>query len=214
MEESYWNGFYAREHQGLDRPSTFAVWSAERLAPGTSLFELGCGNGRDALFFAAQGHKVVACDTSETAVAVLNDRIRSCKFTHVPVFLRGDMGALAETFSGELDVAYSRFTLHAVDARTASRALRWSRERLRAGGRLFLEARSVKGSLYGQGAEVERDAFIHDGHYRRFLRADELTVELEGLGFVIRDLVEASGLAVHGGDDPVVIRVIAEVAAV
>ena len=53
------------------------------------------------------------------------------------------------------------------------------------------------------------DAYIHDGHYRRFVRAEELTAELEALGFAIDQLVESDGMATFGSDDPVVVRAVA-----
>jgi hypothetical protein len=87
--------------------------------------------------------------------------------------------------------------------------LRWASRNLRPGGRLFAEARSVRGSLYGKGRPAGRDAFVQDGHYRRFIRADELQEEIVRLGFRVDELVEAGGLAIHGNDDPVVIRALA-----
>ena len=69
--------------------------------------------------------------------------------------------------------------------------------------------RSVSGSLYGYGQPAGRDAFIHDGHYRRFIRRDELHDEIVEIGFRVDELIETDGLAVHGGDDPVVIRAFA-----
>jgi hypothetical protein len=72
-----------------------------------------------------------------------------------------------------------------------------------------VEARSVRGSLYGQGSPAGRDAFIHDGHYRRFIRLGELRDEIVDIGFCVDELTEANGLAIHANDDPVVIRVFA-----
>ena len=76
----------------------------------------------------------------------------------------------------------------------------------------MIEARSVKGDLYGRGEPAGRDAFVHDGHYRRFIRLDELAAELEAAGFEIEEAIEKRGLAVFGTDDPVVVRVLARAA--
>ena len=186
-ESAYWNRFYSEAHQELQAPSSFAVHVTDELGlarPGLRLFELGCGNGRDALFFASRGLLVTACDRSEVAVQALQ---------------------------GRPDLVYSRFTLHAVPVSVQSAALAWARRALAPGGKLLVEVRSVNGSLYGKGQEVERDAFIHDGHYRRFVRIDELTSELTGLGFAIDSAIEASGVAVYKDDDPVVIRLVASI---
>jgi SAM-dependent methyltransferase len=207
-EAEYWNRFYATRHADLEAPSSFAQWCMERLRPDLDLFELGCGNGRDARFFAERGLRVTACDRSDVAIAALTAAASSRAFRHPPVFLVADMASLPAP-PAPLDVVYSRFTLHAVPADAASSALAWSHRSLAPGGRLVIEARSVAGSLYGKGTEVERDAFIHDGHYRRFLRRDELLAELTALGFTIDEAIESAGLAIYKDDDPVVIRVLA-----
>lgn len=210
-ESAYWNGFYAGKHPDLEVASTFARWVIERLRPGQTLFELGCGNGRDALFFADQGLAVIACDRSEVAISTLSERPDLARFKIRPVFQAGDMSALDDSRAGKLDAVYSRFTLHAVTADEASAALAWAHRNLAPGGQLMIEVRSVLGSLYGKGTPVpeERDAFIHDGHYRRFVRKDELEAELLRLGFTITASVEAAHLAVYKDDDPVVIRIVA-----
>jgi bifunctional enzyme CysN/CysC len=48
---------------------------------------------------------------------------------------------------------------------------------------------------------------IH-GHYRRFIVKDDLLERLRSRGFVIESEVESNGLATHGNDDPVVIRIV------
>jgi hypothetical protein len=67
----------------------------------------------------------------------------------------------------------------------------------------------VLGSLYGRGRPAGRDAFIHDEHFRRFIRLQELSDEIGAIGFRLDEFVEADGLAVHGNDNPVVIRLFA-----
>jgi bifunctional enzyme CysN/CysC len=210
-EDAYWNEFYRHAHAGLDAPSSFAVSVMDRLAPDQLLFELGCGNGRDALFFASAGLRVVACDRSQVAIATLEQRGDLDRFAHRPQFLVADFLELEQRYAGAApDVVYSRFTLHAVPASVQRAALRWARGALSPGGQLLIEVRSVAGSLYGQGTPVERDAFLHDGHYRRFVRKDELVAELEGLGFAITSCAEQAGVAVFRDDDLVVIRVVAQ----
>lgn len=214
-EDAYWNRFYSHRQVEIEVPSTFAQHVVGQIRAGARLFELGCGNGRDALYFASRGVRVVACDRSKVAVESLRARPELAAFPHRPEFLAADFQELGAVYQGPPhDVVYSRFTMHAVPAEVQAAALAWARSTLAPGGQLLIEARSVKGSLYGRGEQVERDAFIHDGHYRRFLRLDELLAELEGLGFGIASAVETAGVAVFHDDDPVVIRVAASTPAV
>lgn len=216
-ENAYWNRFYSKAHQELEAPSTFAQHVMDELGvvkSGKRLFDLGCGNGRDALFFANRGVKVTACDRSQVAVDTLRARPDLERFEHEPQFVVADFLELHHAYRGPApDFVYSRFTLHAVPANVQAAALGWTRRALAPGGKLLIEVRSVKGSLYGKGKEVDRDAFLYDGHYRRFVRMDELTSELTALGFGIDSAIEASGVAVYRDDDPVVIRLVASQAA-
>ena len=110
--------------------------------------------------------------------------------------------------SEPLDAVYSRFSLHAVDEEGAGRAIRWAYKNLSHGGLFLLEVRSVKDDLYGQGEEVGKDAFVC-GHYRRFIRNEELVAELKSNGFEIEENIESKGLAIHGNTNPVIIRIVA-----
>jgi len=205
----YWDLYYEQDHPDLAQPSSFARYCAEHLTASSVVFEIGCGSGRDALFLARLGLRVFGSDASEIAIDRLSEQSERAQFPCPPRWIARSMEELDDRHAGEIDAVYMRFILHAVSADTASRGLAWAARNLQADGLIFIEARSVLGSLYGEGVPVERDAFFHDGHYRRFLRVDELTEELESLGFELESVVERDGLAVHEDDDPVVIRVVA-----
>jgi hypothetical protein len=65
--------------------------------------------------------------------------------------------------------------------------------------------------LYGKGKAVptEDHAFIHDGHYRRFLDLDETCERLNGVGLQIVEAIEATGFAPFNGSDEHFIRIVA-----
>jgi ubiquinone/menaquinone biosynthesis C-methylase UbiE len=207
-DRPYWDAFYRAAHPDIETPSTFAEWCLPLLAPESRLIEFGCGNGRDAIYFAHQTQRVIACDQSEIAIESLSAREYPGCLSR-PTFVVCDFSRLAEGQFGAVDVVYSRFTLHAVTQSEATSALAWAWRNIRAGGLLVVEVRSVNGDLYGKGEMRERDAFVYNGHYRRFVRIEELTAELRGLGFTIEQAFESAGLAIHKDDDPVLIRIAA-----
>ena len=66
----YWNQYYAsREVMKLSAPSQFAAFAAQEAGDAHLIIEVGCGNGRDSLFFARHGFQVVAIDGSTAAIA-------------------------------------------------------------------------------------------------------------------------------------------------
>ena len=60
---AYWNQYY-KNKVCSEEPSPFAQYVATLVDPGRELVELGCGNGRDAVFFAGEGLRVTAATLS------------------------------------------------------------------------------------------------------------------------------------------------------
>ena len=164
----------------------------------------GCGNGRDALYFASLGLDVVAMDLSEAAIGML----RQQPVPHAR-FVCGDFVSHTLHQPESYDYAYSRFTIHAINQKQERMLLGSMARALKPGGKFFIEVRSVHDPLYGKGEALERNAFFYDNHYRRFLVLDELTEALRQAGFRIEYAREQTGFAPYGNDDPPVIRVVA-----
>lgn len=200
---AYWDQYY-KNHLCPEEPSLFAQYVATLVEPGRRMIELGCGNGRDAVYFASRGLDVVALDTSKTAIAELRKKnVRNAEFQ-----CRDFISAEAHPFQ-QYDYAYSRFTLHAVSQSQERTLLKNLQGSLRIGGKLFIEVRSVNDPLYGKGRQIERNAFFYDNHYRRFIVMEELTDLLEKLGFRIEYAQERTGFSPYANDDPPVIRIVA-----
>ena len=72
MSEPFWEKAYqVPDADTFGRPSAEIIRLAEQLPPGSSVLDLGCGEGRNALFLAAQHLAVDACDISSAGIAKL-----------------------------------------------------------------------------------------------------------------------------------------------
>eukprot|EP01116_Phalansterium_solitarium_P011296 TRINITY_DN26933_c0_g1_i1.p1 TRINITY_DN26933_c0_g1~~TRINITY_DN26933_c0_g1_i1.p1 ORF type:complete len:266 (-),score=43.91 TRINITY_DN26933_c0_g1_i1:269-949(-) len=205
INKAYWDAFY-KKGEVPQECSTFAESVLAKVSKTDPLLELGCGNGRDAFYFAKHGIPVWATDLSDVSILDLNNKVDESKNPH---FFAADFTKLPTPYENtQFGTVYSRFTLHAVKAEEASRALSWSWRNLKEGGALLIEVRSVLDPLCGQGEPVEgeRDAWMTT-HYRRFVRKDELVAELTALGFEIEFLLEQNNLTIYQNDNPVLIRV-------
>jgi hypothetical protein len=125
------------------------------------------------------------------------------------------MEKLADKINTKFYAVYSRFSLHAVPKEIADAAVEFSFDALESGGRVFIEARSVNDELYGKGDPVpnEKDAFSAKtdhaaAHYRRFLRLEEITEQLEDIGFHIEYSQESDEFAPHKNERPACVRVV------
>lgn len=198
----YWEEYY-RANPHPFNPSAFAMEMAKRLVDPGLLIELGCGNGRDAVFLSRElKGPVVAIDQCSEETVRLNAEHGNERLQ----FVGADFSQYEPTQAPRY--VYSRWTMHAVDEEAEDRTLDWVSRTLCSGGEFMVEARSTKDDLHGKGESLGGHAFFTD-HYRRFMDPEQFAQKLRDRGLVITGLVESRGLAVHKEDDPVIVRVLA-----
>lgn len=202
----YWDHYYAERRAPLN-PSSFALFCSENyLDPNGSILEFGCGNGRDAFYF-ARNHRVTAIDQSLVVIQANRTRAKQEGMLSIE-FIHGQFGGDVSALPNELDAVYGRFVVHAMPELDESKALMEAWRLLRAGGRLFLEFRTTRDPLMAEGTEVGEFERVTD-HYRRFIDFKRFSRKLVELGFRLEFAVERQGLASFGSDDPVVGRIVA-----
>lgn len=206
MDLQYWEDYYKKQSSNR-LPSNFANFVCENyLDSRTNFLELGCGNGRDSIFFANKGLTVEGVDQVKIQIQALNNQF---ELINNLTFTADDFTSLKR--EKKYDIIYSRFTLHSIPIEKQHKVLKWSFSQLSTNGVLCIEVRGKKNEIYQKGASVqgEKDAFIYDDHYRRFLDFEDLKVELKDVGFEIVYSDEAKGFAPFNGLDETFIRVIA-----
>ncbi|WP_299546292.1 adenylyl-sulfate kinase [uncultured Helicobacter sp.] len=207
-DKGYWYQFYTN-HMQAEKESHFAAFCMKNyFKSGQSLIELGCGNGRDSLYFAKNNLKVLGVDQCDNVIAFLQQyKNHSLKFQCAD-FTKLDLCSSAG--GGAYDIVYSRFTLHSITQNQQNRVFEWVRNHLQDDGLFAMEVRGHKNSLYRMGIPVidEKDAFIFENHYRRFLKFDMLLEELKDFNIIYAK--EDKGFAPFRDEDDYFIRVIAQ----
>jgi len=199
--KSYWESYYS-SHRDPVPPSLFAEFVCPFLRQGNRLLELGCGNGRDSVFFAEHHIRVNALDQCSQEIGYLNKKFAA--IDHLE-FVEGNMEA--PPFSNKFDYIYSRFSLHSINADAETAVFDWSYDLLEKNGLFFIEVRSIHDALYGQGTEVGHHEFVTD-HYRRFIELEEMIAKAANSGYNLLYSLESQGLAPYKTEDPMVIRLI------
>lgn len=209
---AYWDSYYTR-NAAPKIQSKFAEYCLPMIKKNAKLLELGCGNGRDAFYFARNDIYVWACDISPVAISknqnnATKDIEKRIKFINTDFITFNK-----DEFNISFCIIYSRFTFHAIDNNSGSRTLNWCYESLRSDGLLLIEARSTKDPLFksGCGRLIAKNTFVYEkGHIRRFIQREELIRELTDLGFKIERVIESDNLSICDDDNPVLIRVVAK----
>ena len=202
-DTEYWNSYYESDH-GIEKPSLFAKEVGNYLKVNGNLLELGCGNGRDSVYFYSLGINVTAIDASDRAINSLKETYAKQNIC----FICDDFVCSTVIFAGQYDYVYSRFSLHAINEEQETELIQNVYKVLKESGKFFIEVRSVHDNLYGKGENVGRNSYIYDGHYRRFIVKEELIKKLESVGFFVEYAEENKGFAPFKGEDPPIIRMI------
>ena len=200
--KEYWTDYY-KKHPNPVEPSTFAKFCTGFLEENKSLIELGCGNGRDSVYFAGKQVNVTAVDQVDEEMEYLNNKYEANNLKFVSEDFT-NMGT-----DNSYDYVYSRFTIHSIDSEAETRVFNWIYNQLNKDGYFFLEVRSLNDPMFKKGEQISDTENITT-HYRRYLDYEDTVEKLEKIGLNIIYKVESQGLAVYNDDDPTLIRLVAK----
>lgn len=194
MEKNYWEKVY--DNNNIPKtPSNFAEFCLEYFQPKSTILDIGCGNGRDSIFFSENDFRVFAFDQSETSIKLLKQ-----EYPTNPSFSVADIKNF--NFSGlNINVAYSRFLLHAISESTFNDLFENIYNLLPSGGIFVSESRSDRTHI----SEVGQ---TFDPHFRRLINLNELLNYSLSKKFKVLYHIEDTGLSVYEDEDPFIIRLI------
>jgi len=205
-DKLYWEKYYEHKKEPF-LPSLFAHHVLNKYVHKDDfLIELGCGNGRDAVYFAQQGIRILAVDQCENELNFLS---RTYPMQNLE-FLIHDFADL--NMNLKCNHVYSRFSLHSIIKEQQDAVLHWVNNVLIDGGYFHLEVRGKRNEIYMKGKPVqdEHDAFIYENHYRRFLDFTELCATFENAGLKIIEAIETKGFSPFNGTDETFIRIVVQ----
>ena len=205
--DDYWASFYAAKSKGgrLMPPSQFAAFVAQEIEPECALYDIGCGNGRDSIFFAEMGFKVVSLDASEAAISVARQKAGERGLDNIQFLTENVKGPALSTsirqLGGKTACVYSRFFLHAITEDEQSAFFDALAETLLSGHRIAFEYRTTADQA------LEKDA---PPHYRRYQDAAAVNAQLADRGFTQLYAIEGQGYAKYKAEDAIVARCLFE----
>jgi len=211
-EIKYWNDYYKNDSGRTLRyiPSQFAVFVASEIGcENYNIVEIGCGNGRDSLFFDRHNFNVVAVDQSESAIELCKSYSgNSVNFLCASVDsddLVQNVNNLVSQFDCDKKVCvYGRFFIHALSDEDNVCFLEKSKKIIEcnSGGYLSLEFRT-KNDLFGHK--------LTKHHYRRYINFSDFVEKCEDIGYSVEYAIEGQGMAKYKEDDAYVGRCILSV---
>ena len=173
-ERNVWNKNWAAWKEGL-KPSSFAekAFKLIKIKDMHDVLDLGCGKGRNSLFFAANGLNVTAMDISDEALKTV-ENLHHPKIRTVCADI-----SEADLESERYDAVFACLSLHYFGDAVTRIIVDKVYRSLRAGGLFFIRCKSVKDKAYGIGEKVGEDMYF-DGWTRHFFRPEYMADVLSG----------------------------------
>ncbi len=203
----YWGDFYRSPSVGRvpTTPSRFATWVSDQLEPRQHIIDVGCGNGRDSVHFAEQGHVVFSLDGTGVSRRLTRELAKAHSVKVRPQHL--NLNDLASTLTSGGRFAqrkkpphiYARLMIDAIEPDSRRNFFRWAQMIQRRGGLTFLEFRTYRGTLRTQ-------AFPF--HYRALLDPSRVVAQIERHGGTVVHREEGVDLAPFERENPHTCRLI------
>ncbi len=181
-----WDSVYSSDNSFFgDEPSILARESLPFLEGHRckTILELGCGQGRDAVFFARNGFRVHAFDLSDVAVSQLKENIARLALESRVTVAQADLSkelqsrpSLLEGGQFGIDAVYSHlFLCMPFNDEELRRIFDLTFGILQKGGlHIFSIRNKNKDKGYGMGREVGKDTFEINNFRVRFYDMDEI----------------------------------------
>ena len=201
--KNYWNSYY-KNTKGNLKPTPFAKKCFKFLKNYKGiLYDIGCGNGRDTIFFNRLNFNCYGLDQSSKAIRINKKKFKKYEKKFIKSdFIKYPYQKIKKNFT-----IYSRFTIHSINKKQ-ERIFFKKIHKFKNIDYLLIEVRTIYDDLFGQGKKVSKNEFITT-HYRRFINPVELKREIKK-SFTILEYKVAKGLAVFKKENPKVLRIIAK----
>lgn len=206
MHREYWDTFYRSKGSTAvpHEPSAFARWVAARAAPSKWIVDIGSGTGRDALWFARSGYRVLGLDYATTAVeqtrAAAEQADLPAAFEVFDLYDVEHVLAMGARLSADgPKTMYGRFLVHALEDGGRHHLWDLARTALGPGEGLCLEFRTGKDAA---------TSHAFGEHFRRLLDPDVVVDEIESRGGYVEYREDGHGLAPFRDEDPHVCRLV------
>ena len=194
---TFWDSYYKNKISTFPN-SPFSTYCLSFLDKKSTLIDIGCGDGRDSIFFSENQIYTTGIDFSSE---VIN---QNKKFENNYLnFLNIDLNLLDE-FNEQFDFAYCRFLFHAISEEVEDILFQWITKNVRR--YTFIETR-----IYDK-----KISQVAENHYRRYFKKQKFIEKIERLGFTIEYSESSRAFSIYKNVynvedlkiDPLLLRVI------
>lgn len=170
----YWNEIYKNEDAFGTGPTKLALLIHEVMKKRKikKILELGCGQGRDSLFFAQQNYSVTATDLSLRAVEFVNQKAKEENLTNLETFVF-DLRK-KPNFHQEFDCIYSNLAFQFFNKLELKEIFSNLSRCLKKGNLFIFSTKKPGDKYYKVGERIIEQGYKKNGITRYFFEKQEL----------------------------------------
>lgn len=180
--EEYWKRkweFLKTQKDNLDEPNSFAKTALKEIKKSKlkNILEVGCGNGKDSIYFAKNGLKVTATDFDKQPIEIIEKKIKKDKIKNLEVKVLNHAKELDTIPRESYDVVYSHLSMQYFKDSKTKKIFEDIYYLLKPKGLLIFKIKSTDDDLYGKGKLIEKDMYYLQ-HLRHFFSKDYIKERL------------------------------------
>ena len=181
-----WDRVYSGDRSFFgEEPSAFSRMCYDLMKKSNmkKVLELGCGHGRDCVFFASRGIEVETFDYSKVAVKIVTTHARRSGLRINAMVLDAKKGLPYP--DATFDAAYSHmfFSMH-FTVKELKFLFSEVKRVLKANGFHFFSVRSRKDRFYGKGKKIDDNVYDVSGFVLRFFAKEEIMDFMQGFKII------------------------------
>ena len=171
----YWNDIYSKQNYFGTGPTILALEAHELIKNNsiTNILELGCGQGRDSLFFANFGHNVIATDISENAINSVKKIKNEKNIENLELHLHDTLNPFNFT-DLKFELIYSNLALQFFNLKQLSGILSNIKKIMKPNSFFLFSTKKSGDKYFNFGNKLSENSFEYNGITRFFFNKSEL----------------------------------------
>ena len=171
----YWNDIYSKQNYFGTGPTILALEAHELIKNNsiTNILELGCGQGRDSLFFANFGHNVIATDISENAINSVKKIKNEQNIENLELHLHDTLNPFNFT-DLKFELIYSNLALQFFNLKQLSGILSNIKKIMKPNSFFLFSTKKSGDKYFNFGNKISENSFEYNGITRFFFNKSEL----------------------------------------